>query len=106
MSVVEDAQCEVGQIDHHIVGAEVVRHPAPALHVGEHHVGRRPVGRAAIDRVDGLLRQQTGWADLVFLLELLDRLGEFFVVSRTVAAQAEPFAQLRHATILPADLGS
>ena len=34
--VVHDLEREVGNIDHHVSGAEVARQPAPALHIGEH----------------------------------------------------------------------
>jgi hypothetical protein len=46
--VVEDAQRKVGQVDDHIILAQVVRHPAPALKIGKDCVDR-PVGRTAVE---------------------------------------------------------
>ena len=40
----DDLQRVVGDIDHHVGRAEIVRHPAPALHVGDDGVGAEPFG--------------------------------------------------------------
>ena len=68
-------------IDHHVGLAEIVRHPAPALHVGEDDIDRADRG-AAIERVDGRRVERAARRDLVLLLELLHRLGERLVVGR------------------------
>ena len=103
-AVVHHAQREIGEIDDDIALAEIVRHPAPALQVGEDDVDRL-VRLLAVHRFDGLRRQQTCDLQLVLLLILLDRIGERLVVSAAaVARHIEPCTQFWHPLILRADL--
>ena len=58
-AVVVDAQREVRDVQHDMRLAEVARHPAPALHVGDDDLVVFFVA-LAVERVDGLLRQLAG----------------------------------------------
>ena len=40
LAVVNDAQREIGKIDHHVALAEIVRHPAPAFQIGDDGIDR------------------------------------------------------------------
>ena len=79
LAVVHDAQRVVRDVDHHVGLAEVARHPAPALHVGDDDVDGLLALRA-VDGVERRLRELAVGLDAVLLLELGDRVGQRLVV--------------------------
>ena len=79
--------------------AEIARHPAPALHGGEH--GLDPLAAARpVERLDRRAFSCPLDQDAVGLLELADRLGQFGVVFGVgLGGEVEAFAQQRHAGV-------
>ncbi len=79
-----------------------MRHPAPALEIGEDGVDRL-IRLLAVEGLDGLRCQRAGDFEIVLLLEFLHRFGQRLVVG-AIAGNAEPVAQFGNAAVLLADL--
>ena len=108
MRVLDLLQFEGGDVDDDMIVAEIVRHPAPALHV-EHDL-LDALSAADIHRLDGLLADVAFCLQPVALLEALHRdhkllvIGEFAACPFIVAGRPAACADLRHARIGTAGL--
>ena len=97
-----DAARYSGMLTHHVILAEIARHPAPAIHVGDDDVGR---ALALLHAVHGAQRRRPRHAVAVqagALLELLHRIDHGLVVfgRGLVALDLQALAQQRHARIV------
>ena len=84
--------------------AEVARLPAPALHVDQQRRDQAVLARAAPRPVHGVARshaQHAARRETVAALEILDRLGEIFVVIAGIVGRrhAEPLADQLHVAV-------
>ena len=105
LAVLDDADAVFRDVRDDVELAEVARHPAPALHVGD-DLGRVRFAGAVDEGDRGVAGDAVGRQTLVGL-EALHRLGERLVVDLGRLArggQVEAGAQQRHARIGEADL--